>query len=215
MKGGRAAACRDRMQVFLETERMLLRRFTAVDADNLVDLDSDPEVMRYLSGGTPTPRGVIESVILPRFLDSYGRRAGFGYWAAIDKATDGFIGWFGFNSPDRSDLTVVELGYRLRRAVWGRGYATEGSRALIRTGFTNLGVRRVVATTYEHNRASRRVMEKLGMKLVRRFRLTPEEMQSPATFAGASQDVWEGEDVEYALDREDWERQEAASGRSG
>jgi len=73
------------MQVFLETERLLLRRLTAADVDNLFDLDSDPEVMRYLSGGTPTPRAIIQNDILPAFLRSYERFAGFGVWAAIEK----------------------------------------------------------------------------------------------------------------------------------
>ena len=89
---------------------------------------------------------------------------------------------------------VVELGYRLRRSAWGKGYATEGSRALIQMGFAELGARRVFATTIVVNVASRRVMEKAGLRFVR-------------TFHQPWPDKIEGEeegDVEYALLREEW-----------
>ena len=196
------------MAIDLETERLTLRRFTPVDADNLYDLDADPEVMRFLSGGTSTPRDVIENDILPRFLRSYEAGPGFGYWAAIEKASGEFIGWFSFRPADGAAPDEAALGYRLRRAAWGRGYATEGARALIRQGFTELGVRRVIATTYQDNLASRRVMEKAGMTLVRSFRLTPADLAGQGTYHAASQDPWDGDDVEYALVKSEWERQE-------
>lgn len=199
------------MEIFLETERLVLRRFTEADADSLVHLDSDPEVMRFLNGGTPTPRHVIEHEILPRFLRSYGDGNGFGFWAAVEKQSGEFLGWFGFNPPEGGRLDEAELGYRLRRAAWGQGYATEGARALIRRGFTELGVRRVFATTYEHNVASRRVMEKAGMTLVRSFRITPADLAAQGTFYTSSQEVWDGDDVEYALEKADWERQASAT----
>jgi RimJ/RimL family protein N-acetyltransferase len=198
------------MQVYLETARLLLRRFTAADVDNLVELDGDPEVMRFLSGGPATPRDVIERDILPRFLRSYEGTAGFGVWAVIEKASGEFVGWLSLRPHEGASLGEVELGYRLRRAAWSRGYATEGSRALIRRGFTELGVRRVVATTYQYNLASRRVMERLGMTHVRSYRLTPEELGDPGTFHSTSQEVWEGDEVEYALEKGEWERREGA-----
>ena len=105
------------MQVFLETERLVLRRFTEADVDNLCDLDSDPAVMRFLTGGTPTPRAVIAQDILPAFLRSYERFAGFGVWAAIEKASGDFLGWFSFRPPDGARPDKVELGYRLRQAA--------------------------------------------------------------------------------------------------
>ena len=201
------------MQVFLETERLVLRRFTEADVERLVDLDSDPEVMRFLTGGTPTPREVIQNDILPAFLRSYERFPGFGVWAATEKASGEFLGWFSFRPPGGAGPDEVELGYRLRRAAWGRGYATEGSRALIRKGFAELGMRRVFATTYQDNLASRRVMEKVGMTLVRTYRLTPADLAAEGTFHSTAQEVWDGDDVEYALERADWERREAAGAR--
>lgn len=200
------------MQVVLETERLVLRRFTEADAEKLFDLDSDPEVMRFLSGGTPTPREVIQNDILPRFLRYDERFPGYGFWAAIEKATGDFLGWFSFRPSDGAP-DEARLGFRLRKAAWGKGYATEGSRALIRKGFTELGVQRVVATTYQDNLASRRVMEKVGMKLVRTFRITPADLIGMGTYHVSSPDLWDGDDVEYALERADWERQGPAGAR--
>ncbi|HZO71173.1 MAG TPA: GNAT family N-acetyltransferase [Ktedonobacteraceae bacterium] len=193
------------MQIFLETERMVLRRFTAADVDHLVDLDSDPEVMRFLTGGIPTPREAIQNDILPAFLRSYEPFPGFGVFAAIEKESGEFLGWFSFRPKDVTCRDEVSLGYRLRRSVWGRGYATEGVRALIRLGFTELGVQRVVATTYQDNLASRRVMEKAGLSLVRTFHMTVEELQALDSLSrDAAEVLWDGDDVEYALHKSDF-----------
>jgi RimJ/RimL family protein N-acetyltransferase len=188
------------MQVFLETERLLLRRFTEADVDNLFDLDSDPEVMRFITGGRATPRDEIQNDVLPAFLRYYERFEGYGFWAAIEKSTGHFLGWFHFRPLPDSDPNEVELGYRLRKLAWGKGYGTEGSRALIRKGFTEHGVQRVIASTATVNTASRRVMEKAGMTYVRTF-----HQEWPDPMEGAE----EG-DVEYALTRAEWEQQEAA-----
>jgi RimJ/RimL family protein N-acetyltransferase len=188
------------MQVFLKTDRLVLRRFTEADVDNLCDLDGDPEVMRFLTGGKPTPREVIRDETLPRLLHYYERFTGFGFWAAIEKSTGEFLGWFEFRPPEGGGPNEVELGYRLRKSAWGKGYATEGSRALIRKGFTELGVRRVVAETMAVNIGSRRVMEKAGLTLVRTF-----HQSWPDRIEGAEQG-----DVEYALGKANWERQDAS-----
>jgi RimJ/RimL family protein N-acetyltransferase len=189
------------MQVFLETDRLVLRRFTEADVDDLLELEGDPEVMRFLTGGKPTPPDVIQNETLPRFRHYYERFGGFGFWAATEKATGQFLGWFEFRPLEGGCSGEVELGYRLRKSAWGKGYATEGSRALIHKGFTELGVRRVVAQTMAVNVASRRVLEKAGLRLVRTFH---QEWSEP--IEGADQ----GE-VEYALRKADWERQEAAT----
>jgi RimJ/RimL family protein N-acetyltransferase len=139
------------MQIFLETDRLVLRRFTEADVENLVDLDGDPDVMRFINGGKSTPRDVIQNQILPRFLGYYEGFEGFGYWAATEKMTGGFLGWFEFRPRASGSPDEVELGYRLRESAWGKGYATEGSRALIRKGFTELGGQRVVASTMAVN----------------------------------------------------------------
>jgi RimJ/RimL family protein N-acetyltransferase len=200
------------MEIVLETERLILRRFTEDDVDNLVALDSDPEVMRYLNGGIATPRELVEREILPRFLSYYVRYEDFGVWAALEKSRGTFIGWFSLRPPDEGRRDEMELGYRLRRSAWGQGYATEGARALIRKGFTELGVQTVIATTYEQNTSSRRVMEKVGMRLVRRHRPTLDELTSETSNHLSADSVWDGDEVEYALTEADWERQETTAG---
>jgi RimJ/RimL family protein N-acetyltransferase len=153
-------------KVYLETERLLLRQFTETDIDNLFGLDSDPEVMRFV-GGTPTARSAIEHDFLPACLRYYRQGNRYGFWAAIGKTTGDFLGWFHLRPRPDAGLNDPEIGYRLRRAAWGRGFATEGSRALVRKAFMELGVERVVASAFADNLASRRVMEKTGMRLLR------------------------------------------------
>jgi len=192
------------MRVFLETERLVLRQFTEADVDNLVDLDSDPDVMRYITGGRTTPREEIETDFLPAFLAYYQRFPGYGFWAVVEKSTGDFLGWFHFRPAKGASPDEPELGYRLRRSAWGKGYATEGSRALIHRGFTEFGARRVVAEAMAVNTASLRVMEKAGLRLVRTF-----HAPWPYPIDGDGHG-----DVEYALERADWERQQAAAGPS-
>src|SRR5579872_7175092 len=86
--------------IYLETERMVLRRMTPRDVDNLVELDSDPEVLRHISGGRPTSRRTIEERVLPRMLSLYHRFPGYGYWAAIDKRNGEFLGWLSLYPAD-------------------------------------------------------------------------------------------------------------------
>ena len=188
------------MQVFLETQRLVLRRFTMADVDNLVSLDADPGVMHFITGGIPTARAEIENEVLPEFLGYYERFEGYGFWAAIEKLTGQFLGWFHFRPREGASPGEAELGYRLRKSAWGKGYATEGSRALIATGFTQFGVQRVVAEAMAVNLASRRVMEKAGLTLVRTF-----HQPWPYPIEGDEQG-----DVEYALTKADWEQQDRA-----
>ncbi len=190
------------MQVFLETDRLVLRRFTMADADHLVSLDADPDVMHYVTGGIPTSREEIENEFLPAYLDYYQRYEGYGFWAAIEKETGEFLGWFHFRPGEHAAPGEAELGYRLRKSAWGKGYATEGSRALIRKGFTEFGVQRVTAEAMAVNQASRRVMEKAGLTLVRTF-------HQPWPFPI---DGDEFGSVEYALDKAGWQQQDAAEG---
>ena len=192
------------MGVLLTTARLILRRFTAADADYLFALDNDPAVMRYINGGTPTPRRVIEAEILPRFMRYDERYPGYGFWAAEEKAGRAFLGWFSFR-PTQDRPGELALGYRFRQAVWGRGYASEGARALIDKGFTEWGVACVVAGTYEENLASRRVMEKVGLTFRRAFRPSAAEILNSETSHITSAEVWEGDEVEYALERAEWE----------
>jgi len=187
------------VRVFLETQRLVLRQFTEADADNLVSLDADPDVMRFVTGGVPTSRDEIENDFLPAFLGYYQRYEGFGFWAVVEKATGEFLGWFHFRPRPDAAPGEVELGYRLRKSAWGKGYATEGSRALIAKGFTEFGVQRVVAEAMAVNTASRRVIEKAGLNLVRTF-------HQPWPYPVEGEEFG---DVEYALDKADWHHDSA------
>ncbi|TDD44231.1 GNAT family N-acetyltransferase [Saccharopolyspora elongata] len=184
------------MTNFLETDRLILRAFTAADADHLLALDNDPEVMRFINGGRPTSREAIETRTLPRLLHDYPCWETRGYWATQEKTTSTFLGWFEFRPLEEHTPVVVELGYRLNQAAWGRGYATEGSRALIHKGFTDLEVERVTANTMAVNSRSRRVMEKSGLSFVQNF-----TGDWPEAIEGS-----EHGEVEYELTRTQWEQ---------
>ena len=190
----------------LTTERVRLRRFIPGDIELLVELDSDPEVMRYLTGGPPTPREVLEHDHLPWYIEYYDTHPGFGFWPAFERVSDEFLGWFHLRPDQGVPLDEPELGYRLRRAAWGRGFASEVSQALVDRAFTDLGAERVTAATYVDNLGSRRVMEKVGMRLVRTFRMTPEELSRHGV---DDPSVFPGDDVEYAITRAEWSARQA------
>ena len=151
------------------------------------------------SSSTPTRRSCASSTAAGRAARRGGSRsssASLGHrWIAYDRATGDFVGWFG-HAPVGPTSATRELGYRLRRDAWGKGLATEGSRALIDVAFTRLGAERVWAQTMTVNTASRRVMERCGLRFVR-------------TFFGDWDEPIEGAelgDVEYELTKAEWER---------
>lgn len=187
------------VEPYLETERLALRHFTAADADLLIELDSDPAVMRYLSGGNPTAPELIRERYLPNILAGYEKWGGdLGLFAAHEKDGGAFVGWFILRPAPEGPLDEVELGYRLRQAAWGKGYATEGSRALLGKAFTELGVRVVWAETMSVNQGSRNIMEKLEMTLACTIPV-------PADMAAVEGSEHGG--VRYEITKEQWERQ--------
>ncbi|MFJ3104264.1 GNAT family N-acetyltransferase [Streptomyces sp. NPDC086835] len=189
------------MRVFLETGRLTLRAFTDVDAGEVRGIIDDAEVMRYINGGRPSAPGEVERELMPRLLHRYRCFGGPGFWVAEERGSGRFLGWFVFRPESEDSSREVELGYRLGRAAWGRGLATEGSLALIHKGFSELGVERVTANTMTVNTRSRRVMEKVGLRFVRTFfEEWPEQIEGS-----------ELGDVEYALTREEWERSRTSS----
>src|ERR1700689_261366 len=127
---------------------MLLRRFTEADAAPLAALYGDPRVMRFVTLQPPS-LAEVESAILPAYLREYRELAdGLGSFAAIETATGQMAGRFSLKPASSYGLDGgTELGYRLYPAFWGRGLATEGARALIRRGFEDLSLDRIVGTT--------------------------------------------------------------------
>ena len=182
------------VDVFLETDRLLLRRFTPADVEAVIALDSDPAVRRFVEDGEPVDRDTAARTIR-HWMDWYQRSEEFGFWAAVDKEHGTFLGWFHLRPGQGTSDCEPELGYRLVSTAWGRGYATEGSRALIDRAFSSPRVDRVVAETLAVHGASRRVMEKAGMRHVRTF-----PTQWPVRIPGD-----EAGDVEYVITRADWE----------
>lgn len=142
----------------LTTPRLVLRGFVREDRDHLLALNADPAVREFLDMPEPTTPEQ-EDDFLDHVMTKFSHDRGF--WAAEEDGR--FIGWFHFR-PAR-DTGELELGYRLRQDAWGRGLATEGSRALLELA----NGERVIARTMIENRRSRSVMEKLGMKVVRTF----------------------------------------------
>ena len=147
----------------LETERLLLRPFEPSDADAMFATWGDPEAMRWIpSGAHPdveTSRGRIG-----RFIEHQAAH-GFSLWPVVEKATGTVLGDCGlilveWTGPD------VELAYRFGRAAWGKGYATEAAGAALRYGFDVAGLDEIIAVTHPDHVASRRVMEKNGMRFV-------------------------------------------------
>jgi RimJ/RimL family protein N-acetyltransferase len=183
------------MHILLETDRLRLRRFGPGDVDLLVALDADPEVMRYITYGVPTPRSAYVETYLPRWLAIYDRQPGLGYFAAERRDDGEFLGWFHLRD-DRIAPEYVELGYRLRRVAWGQGHATEGAAALVRHGFETLQLERISARTLLRNVASQRVMQKCGLREVGRF------VYAADVLAGRDED--ERAAVMYALTRPEW-----------
>jgi len=181
------------------SDRLRFRPFTLADASLIYELDSDPEVMRFISKGQPTPMEQIEQEILPKLLTYYEDPRHLGTWATYEAESDAFVGWICLK-PDRF-IPEVELGYRLKQQFWGKGYATEGSKFLIRNAFTQWGIDRLTAHTLEYNQRSRRVMEKCGFTFQYPFVYGEEvlpgwaEVERRAVRYGLSRDVWHSQRV--------------------
>ncbi len=193
------------MKIILETERLFLREFVAGDVDNLFKLDSHPEIIRWGNGGNTTNYERIKTYSLPKMMETYEKYNNFSIWAAIEKSSQNFMGWFHFfpatDSQFGVDLNIVAdgevaLGYRLIPDFWCKGYATEMSQALVLKGFNDWDVQRVVAWTLLDNHRSIRVMEKVGLQFEREFAFT--EVQLPVL------SELERKAVKYGLNREDF-----------
>ena len=144
-----------------ETERLLLRGWRDADLGSFAALNADPEVMAHF----PSILDRAESdAMVDRIVDRMQQR-GFGLWAVEVIGGPTCIGFVGLNPiPFEAAFTpALEVGWRLARSAWGRGYAPEGAREALRFGFDELGLDQIVSFTYVGNENSRRVMEKIGM----------------------------------------------------
>jgi RimJ/RimL family protein N-acetyltransferase len=176
----------------IQTARLLLRPWQPDDLAEFTRLLTDPEVTRYIVVHTPfSAQDVAE--LSDRTLEQWERN-GFGPWAAIEKQTGRWVGRIGLDElADWPGPDKVEVGWELHREFWGRGLATEGGRAGVRYGFERVGLKRIISVTMATNAASRRVMEKCGLRF-----------QGELPMAGTVV-AW------YAIDRADWQNADQRS----
>ena len=168
------------------TPRLHLRPVQHADRDELHRLELDPEVMRHLNGGVPTPLEPADPDASPYRMPR-GREQ--DVWAVIARENGSLAGWVALHVDDNG---TGELGYRFFRAVWGHGYATEAARALICDAFERVGVERIIARTMAANTRSRRVMEKLAMR------------HTETRCLDVSDPLFGCEEVEYAIECQSW-----------
>jgi ribosomal-protein-alanine N-acetyltransferase len=151
----------------VETERLILRRFTLDDLEPLAALYRDPEVRRYFPEGTLTKEETRRE--LEWIIDVYYVRYGFGLWATLLKETGEFIGRCGLIPWTIDGREEVEVAYLLGKAHWGRGLATEAARAIADHAFGELRIPRLICLVDPENEASKAVAPKIGMTFERRF----------------------------------------------
>jgi len=157
------------MKVFIETERLLLREIIEADAQGLYELDSDPEVHKYL-GNKPVQNIETSRDIIKHIRKQYEEN-GIGRWAIIEKATNEFIGWTGlkYEKNIRANQHYYDLGYRIKRKYWGKGIATETAVESLKYGFNQLNIREICAAAHRENAASNKILTNLGFKFLETF----------------------------------------------
>ena len=176
----------------VETERLLLRGLCEVDLDDFAAMMADERVARWF-GGPPSDRATAWRT-MALFLGHWSLR-GHGQWAAVEKSSGRFVGRVGLWQPE--GWPGLEVGWAITPDQWGQGYATEGGRASVAWAFDNLGVGEVISVTLPENLASRRVMEKVGLRHDRTEQVAGHEQVIYATTAGA----WNRDDVPQAAKR--------------
>lgn len=145
----------------LETSRLFLREIQTEDFDDLLRMNSDPEVMKYVGDGSTRDHAQMVRE-LDMLMSHYTRKPGLGIWATISKDSNIFVGASGLVHYDNTP--EIEVGYRMLKEHWNNGYATEASLGLLNYGFSSLGLKKIVSSAHVDNKPSRRVMEKIGMK---------------------------------------------------
>lgn len=150
------------MTVEIETPRLLLRRWEHADLGGFTAMNADPQVMRYF----PQPYSEARTLQLYDAIQKEFAEYGYGLYAAQEKSSDAFMGFIGFHWArfDADFCPCIEIGWRLGREFWNRGYATEGAKACLAHGFSRLGFERVYSFTSVTNLPSQRVMQKIGMR---------------------------------------------------
>ena len=145
---------------WLRTDRLGLRRFTTADLDWLAELYADPDVTRYLGG--VKSRAQTEEHLNTRILRYYDNHPGLGIWMTIDRSPGTPVGFHLLNHIQGE--SIIQVGFGLIKSAWGRGYGTEMAHALLRYGFIDRGLARIVGMANLQNHASQRVLTKIGLE---------------------------------------------------
>ena len=147
----------------LKSERIYLRHFQLKDADGLFELDSDPDVMKYMS--REPAESIEESVeVIEKQISYYKDNQGLGVFPAFLTGTNDFMGWFALKDLDNTEK--IEVGFKLKKKFWNKGYATEMTKVLIHYGFDIIRLNKIYAVTHPENVASQRVLEKCGLEFI-------------------------------------------------
>lgn len=140
------------------TERLIFREWMPTDSEPFHSICSDPEVMRFVGDGQPWSLEKTEQFI--NRASEMSKACGFCQWPLFHKDSSTLIGFCGFVPA----IDGAEIGWRLAKEFWGQGLATEAAQTILNYGFDTLGFQRIVATVQSGNRASIRVLQKLGMR---------------------------------------------------
>ncbi len=167
----------------IKTKRLILREFREEDLDAYAQMSADTEVMRYIGKGKVLSRG--ESWRSMAAIIGHWYFRGYGLWAVEEQQSGEMIGRIGCWFPE--GWIGLEVGWSLRRAFWGRGFATEAGKASMDFAFTKLKQSHVISLIHPDNLASRRVAEKLGEKL----QGETEVLGIKAVIYGISREEWE------------------------
>jgi [ribosomal protein S5]-alanine N-acetyltransferase len=149
----------------LETDRFILRKIEPTDAQALFELDSDPEVMRYI--GIPPVTEIEQIHNLIQQLEKQYQAFNIGRFAVVDKNSNEFLGWSGFKYYDtlfNNHIHYYDLGYRLLKKYWGKGIASETAKAWQEYGINKLGLTEMYATTDINHEASKKILTNLGFE---------------------------------------------------
>ncbi len=158
------------MKVFAETERCILREILPEDVEGMYDLDSNPEVHRYLGNKPITDKE--QAVVMINFIKQQYVEDGIGRWAVVDKNTHEFMGWTGLKyikDEINHHINFYDIGYRFRKKYWGKGIATETAQASLKYAFDELGLNEVYALADVDNVGSNKVLKKIGLRFIEEF----------------------------------------------
>lgn len=163
--------------IYIETSRLHLRDWEETDLEPFTRLNRDEKVMKYF----PKTLSAEETNKFHQSILSEFNESGFGLYAVEVKGNKEFIGFIGFHRATfEADFTpCIEIGWRLKKEAWGKGYATEGAAACLHFGFNELGLRDVYSFTADMNKPSINVMEKIGMSFMKNFDHPNVEKNSP------------------------------------